>query len=119
MLVEKLDLQDDALFADMNQWDSARWPEQIALLEALFSAESRQHWCYLLEVSDACFAPVLTYGEVQDHPHNRARAAYVEVDGDWHPRPAPRFSVSEPQPAWDEVPALTRPEIIERIQSSR
>lgn len=30
--------------------------------------------------------------EAPDHPHNRMRAAFVEVDGVRQPAPAPRFS---------------------------
>jgi crotonobetainyl-CoA:carnitine CoA-transferase CaiB-like acyl-CoA transferase len=102
VLVEKLQLIEHPLFADLDQWDRARWPRQIEHLRSLFGGESRQHWCDLLEGTDACFAPVLNYGEVQDHPHNRARGSYVEVDGEWYPRPAPRFSVTVPEPAWED-----------------
>ena len=37
------------------------------------------------------------------HPHNRARDTYREVDGQWHPRPAPRFSVTDAEPVWEEA----------------
>ena len=57
----------------------------------------------LLDGSDACFAPVLHYGEVHRHPHNASRESYVEVDGQWHPQPAPRFSVTAPEPAWADA----------------
>ena len=104
ILLEKLELQAHALFADGNQWDRPRWGEQAGHLQKLFNAQSRQYWCDLLEGSDACFAPVLSYGEVQQHPHNLAREAYIEVDGSWHARPAPRFSETKPEPAWEERP---------------
>ena len=102
VLLEKLDLQDHPLFSNHDQWDKAQWPQQVEQLQTLFSGRSRQQWCDLLEGTDACFAPILNYGEVQDHPHNRARNAYIEVDGQWHPQPAPRFSVTNPEPAWEE-----------------
>ena len=102
VLLEKLDLQDHPLFSNHDQWDRERWQQQAEQLQTLFSSKSRLQWCELLEGTDACFAPVLSYGEVQDHPHNRARNAYVEVDGHWHPQPAPRFSVTRPEPAWEE-----------------
>ena len=41
-----------------------------------------------------CFAPVLSMDEAADHPHNRARNAFVELDGVTQPAPAPRFSRS-------------------------
>jgi len=103
VLLEKLALKDHSLFAETDQWDAAQWAEQVVYLQALFAAQDRQHWCDLLEGSDACFAPVLHYGEVQQHPHNASREAYVEVDGQWYPQPAPRFSVTTAQPAWEDT----------------
>jgi alpha-methylacyl-CoA racemase len=48
----------------------------------------------LLEGTDVCFAPVLSFAEAQQHPHNLARGAYVDIDGITHPAPAPRFSAT-------------------------
>jgi alpha-methylacyl-CoA racemase len=45
-----------------------------------------------MDGSDACFAPVLSLSEAPEHPHNKARATFVEVDGVVQPAPAPRFS---------------------------
>ena len=39
---------------------------------------------------------MLTTGKAPDHPHNAARATYVEIDGIVHPAPAPRFSRTMP-----------------------
>jgi alpha-methylacyl-CoA racemase len=47
--------------------------------------------------SETCFAPVLTIPEAMEHPHNRARRAFIEVDGVMQPAPAPRFSRSRPE----------------------
>ena len=60
-------------------------------LEALFKTRSRDDWCRLLEGTDACFAPVLTMAEAPLHPHNVARATFIEIDGVVQPAPAPRF----------------------------
>jgi alpha-methylacyl-CoA racemase len=66
----------------------------------------------LLTGSDACVAPVLTFGEAPTHPHLVARRNFVDVDGVHVPAPAPRFSLTplaEPTPvpetgaATDEV----------------
>jgi alpha-methylacyl-CoA racemase len=35
---------------------------------------------------------VLSFREAAQHPHNRARGSFVEVDGMTQPGPAPRFS---------------------------
>jgi alpha-methylacyl-CoA racemase len=72
--------------------DRKRWPEAKAKLQARFKTRTREEWCRLLEGSDACFAPVLSLDEAPAHPHNIARATFVEVDGIVQPAPAPRFS---------------------------
>src|ERR1700728_2171747 len=61
-------------------------------LEKLFKTRTRDEWCSLLECTDACFAPVLTMAEAPHHPHNVARATFIEVEGVVQPAPAPRFS---------------------------
>ena len=45
-----------------------------------------------MEGSDVCFAPVLSILEAPDHPHNKARNSFVELDGIVQPGPSPRFS---------------------------
>jgi alpha-methylacyl-CoA racemase len=74
------------------QWRSAAWPELKEKFAALFRTRTRDDWCALLEGTDACFAPVLDLTEAPQHPHNRARGTFVEVDGVTQPAPAPRFS---------------------------
>jgi alpha-methylacyl-CoA racemase len=37
---------------------------------------------------------VLSFAEAQQHSHNLARNAYVQVDGVTQPAPAPRFSAT-------------------------
>ncbi len=81
------------------QWDRARWPELRRRLAALFATRGRDEWCALLEGSDACFAPVLDMREAPGHAHNRAREAFVEIDGVVQPAPAPRFSRTSPEVA--------------------
>jgi len=115
LLLAKLQLGEIELFADGDQWDGTQWPAQIRYLEELFVSQPRQHWCDLLEGSDACFAPVLSYGEVHEHPHNRAREAYVEVDGQWHPAPAPRFQATPSEPAWREEHHKTASEALREL----
>ncbi len=61
-------------------------------LRSIFKSRTRDEWCALLEGTDACFAPVLSLAEAPQHPHNRARGTFVEVDGIVQPAPAPRFS---------------------------
>jgi len=92
LLVEKCGLAAEGL--ETAQFDLARWPELKRRFAELFRKRSRAEWCDLLEGTDVCFAPVLSFAEAPAHPHNRARSAYVEVDGLQQPAPAPRFSAT-------------------------
>lgn len=90
-LLEKMGLDADALPVQM---DGSRWPEVKIRFAEVFRGRTRDEWCEVFEGSDACFAPVLDLDEVEHHPHNRARQAYIEVDGVVQPAPAPRLSVT-------------------------
>jgi alpha-methylacyl-CoA racemase len=87
-LMERLGLE-----ADIDaQYDKSRWPAEKERLADVFRTKTRDEWCALLEGTDACFAPVLTPVEAPEHPHNRARSAFLELAGVPQPTPAPRFS---------------------------
>ncbi len=73
------------------QYDRRLWPEMRAAIAAAVRERSRDAWCSLLEGSDACFAPVLTFAEATQHRQAQARSAYIEVAGVVQPAPAPRF----------------------------
>ena len=45
-----------------------------------------------MEMTDVCFAPVLTMSEAAEHPHNVERETFIELGGTMQPAPAPRFS---------------------------
>lgn len=79
------------------QNDPAGWPRLRERFAAAFRTRTRAEWCELLEGTDACFAPVLSVTEARQHPHNRARGAFIEVDGVAQPAPAPRFSRTRPE----------------------
>jgi alpha-methylacyl-CoA racemase len=89
ILLEKLQLDPAELPAQM---DRPTWPEMALKFEALFAEKTRDEWCAIMEGTDICFAPVLTFDEAFEHPHNRDRGSFVEVDGVKQPGPAPRFS---------------------------
>jgi alpha-methylacyl-CoA racemase len=78
--------------ASIPQHDRDGWEGQRARLAELFATRTRDEWAAVFEGTDACVAPVLDLAEAPDHPHNRAREAFVEVDGARQPAPAPRFS---------------------------
>ncbi|MDG5498023.1 CaiB/BaiF CoA-transferase family protein [Niveispirillum sp. BGYR6] len=91
-----LGLTDDPDFT--HQMDPAHWPRMKQRLVTIIRQRTRQEWCQLLEGHDICFAPVLSMAEAVDHPHNRARGAFIAIDGVTQPAPAPRFSHTPPAP---------------------
>ena len=60
------------------QWDRANWPAVREQLAAVFRTKTRDEWSALLEGTDACYAPVLTFDEARSYPHNVARRAFVD-----------------------------------------
>jgi alpha-methylacyl-CoA racemase len=74
------------------QNDKNAWPGLKERVAAVFRTKTREEWCRIMEGSDVCFAPVLSMQEAPQHPHNRQRGTFVEVDGVVQPAPAPRFS---------------------------
>ena len=73
------------------QLDPAGWPRLKEVLGAKFKQRSRDEWAVVFADSDACVSPVLSPWEAHEHPHNRARDAFVDIDGIRQPAPAPRF----------------------------
>ncbi len=90
ILREKTGLAEDKNFdAQMSRED---WRDMRGKLTAIFKTKTREEWNEILEGSDACFAPVLSMEEAANHPHNKARETFVELDGVMQPNVAPRFS---------------------------
>lgn len=92
-LIQKLEL-DPALVAA--QHDRAAWPRIKVQIAQRFRTRTRAEWSALLEGTDVCFAPVLSFAEAPEHPHLRARGTFVEVEGVVQPAPAPHFSRTIP-----------------------
>jgi alpha-methylacyl-CoA racemase len=74
------------------QNDTPSWPALTERLAALFRTKTRDEWCRIMEGSDICFAPVLSMQEAPEHPHNKQRETFVNMNGVVQPAPAPRFS---------------------------
>ncbi|MFT4773368.1 MAG: alpha-methylacyl-CoA racemase [Candidatus Azotimanducaceae bacterium] len=83
-------LEGDDQFA--RQMDATQWPELKVRIAELFKTKSCDEWCELMEMTDVCFAPVLTMSEAAQHPHNVERQTFIELGGTVQPAPAPRFS---------------------------
>lgn len=83
-------LEGDDQFA--RQMDATQWPELKVRIAELFKTKTCDEWCELMEMTDVCFAPVLTMSEAAQHPHNVERQTFIELGGTVQPAPAPRFS---------------------------
>jgi len=90
----------DGLGLDPNdqpaQFDARSWPAMKERLGKIFLTRTRNEWMAIFAGTDACVAPVLTPGEAASDPHNSARGSFREIAGVTQPRPAPRFSRTEP-----------------------
>jgi alpha-methylacyl-CoA racemase len=105
LLLEKTGLSDDPAF--QAQMDRNAWPALSEKLAGVIRTKTRDEWVKIMEGTDICFAPVLSWAEATAHPHNVARQTFVEVDGVVQPNVAPRFSgtpskVQGPPPAVGE-----------------
>ena len=89
LLIEKADL-DPATFAP--QHDKSQWSGLKDKLTEVFKTKTRDEWCEIMEGTDVCFAPVISLIEAPDHPHNKFRNSYTEINGIVQPNPAPKFS---------------------------
>ena len=90
--LEKLGLAGE----DVPQMKRDDWPALKERVAKIFKTKTRDEWCEIMEGSDVCFAPVLTMDEAPEHPHAKARDAFVEVGGFLQAAPAPRFSRTAP-----------------------
>jgi alpha-methylacyl-CoA racemase len=100
-LLEGMGLADDPAFSAQN--DRSRWPAMKERFAEVFRTKTRDEWNEIFDGTDACAVPVLSPWEAHQHPHNQARATFVEVEGVVQPAPAPRFSrtpssISRPPP---------------------
>jgi alpha-methylacyl-CoA racemase len=88
-LLKGLGLDQDKL---PKQMDASAWQDMKTVFAAVFKTKTRDEWSAIFEGTDACASPVLTPAEVANHPHNKDRGSFVDVDGIVQPAPAPRFS---------------------------
>ena len=88
-LLEQLDIDGPEFEDQMNQ---DKWPELKERLERIFRTRTRDAWCDRFNGTEVCYAPILSLVEAPDHPHNRMRETFVEVDGVIQPSPLPQFS---------------------------
>ncbi len=100
-LIEKLGIAGEILPAQM---DRAHWPELKRRIAAAVARRNRAEWEKIFDGSDACVAPVLSFAEAPQHPHNAARQSFVTIAGVTQAAPTPRFgetpgAIAGPPPA--------------------
>jgi len=95
LLLEKTGLDQEADLPKQMSRDD--WPALQQKLTAVFSSKTRDEWDEIMLGTDICYAPVLNFEEAIAHPHNQARATFVENDGVKQAAPGPRFSRTEPE----------------------
>ena len=86
---------DNNLSSDQMSRDG--WPEKKKAVKEIILTKTREEWCQIMEGTDVCFAPVLSMEEAPNHPHNKARQTFIELEGATQPAPAPRFSRTNPE----------------------
>ena len=86
---------DNNLSSDQMSRDG--WPEKKKAVKEIILTKTREEWCQIMEGTDGCFAPVLNMEEAPNHPHNKARQTFIELEGATQPAPAPRFSRTNPE----------------------
>jgi alpha-methylacyl-CoA racemase len=89
LLMEKTGINDPEFQAQM---DRDKWPSLKEKIARVIKTKTRDQWDKLMEGTDVCYAPVLSLEEAPNHPHNKARSTFIEIDGVVQPAPAPRFS---------------------------
>lgn len=89
-MLRRFGLDQDPDFAKQN--DKSKWPVMKQRLTDVIASRTFEEWNAELEMTDACYAPVLSMREAFAHPHNAARNSILEIDGVLQPAPAPRFS---------------------------
>jgi alpha-methylacyl-CoA racemase len=90
-----------------HQYDRASWASRKATFESLFKQRTRDEWCAVLEDTQACVSPVLTFDEAALHPHLVARGTFEVHDGVTQPASSPRLgltpgAIAGPAPALGE-----------------
>ncbi|MDF1778434.1 MAG: CaiB/BaiF CoA-transferase family protein [Rhizobiaceae bacterium] len=77
--------------APVEQVNKQNWSRLSADYAKVFRTKTRDEWAGIFADCDACVAPVLTFDEVEAHPHNAERGIFFRQDGVMQAAPAPRF----------------------------
>lgn len=90
--VNGLGATDDDLLRPDRQNDRAVWAAAKVRVAEIFRSRTRDEWCAVFDLTDACVSPVLSPDEVAVHPHMSQRGTPVRINGVLQAQSAPRFS---------------------------
>ncbi|MEZ5235721.1 MAG: CaiB/BaiF CoA-transferase family protein [Acidimicrobiales bacterium] len=74
--------------------DRANFPAYRERMAALFRTRTRDEWAAIFDGDDDTVMPVMDLLEAPEHPQNKARGSFVELEGTTQPAPAPRLSAT-------------------------
>lgn len=97
------------------QYDRDSWPAVKATLSRRFLEKTRDEWCELMEGTDCCASPVLTYDEARVYPHHSDRGTFGGAAGT-EVVPVPRLSRTPGEPG--DSPAWTGADTDEVLHES-
>lgn len=86
--LDGLDLHPDGL---PDRSDARRWPALERRFAEIIKTKTVSEWLEIYAERDACVSEVIDFNAALTHPHARARARGVSVDGLDQPAPAPLF----------------------------
>ena len=108
-----LGIEKDPLFEQ--QHDKTLWPQQICMLQDIFSKRTRDDWATIFSGTDACVSPVNSLRESFQDKHLQCRQSFIDMNGELQPAPVPRFSAS-PSVARQSLQAEGVAQVLQRWQ---
>lgn len=99
-----------------DQLDTTKWAGRADDYAGIFRSKTRAEWNEVFAGTDACVAPVMGLAEAADHPHNRERGNFLDIDGVMQAAPAPRFErTPAPTPGTPPAPGQHTGEVLAEI----
>ncbi|KAG5667140.1 hypothetical protein PVAND_015137 [Polypedilum vanderplanki] len=84
-LLKGLELSDEEI-------EYKNFEENKKIFTEIFKKKTQAEWCKIFDGVDACVTPVIHWNEANEHPHNKERQVFKDIDGLHVPNPAPKLS---------------------------
>lgn len=90
-----------------SQMSFSDWPQLKRIFSDRFATRTQSEWCAVFDGTDACVTPVLSFDQVNSHPHNQERASFIrDASGEESPAPAPLLCRTPAEPCLAPDPAI-------------